>query len=307
MSNTVQIKRGIGQEQGGKGAPPDGSLAPYELGINIIDGQLYFGGPIEGDKYGAAQGIKVAKAEGAIKIVDENGSECSVGSSAGPIYLSNGKFLPCGGDATIPGTIDYAKALNPGATIVTDLEKNNAATFTGAENSQTIVGATGVLPVSKGGTGATTADAARTNLGLTKSNLVDLVYPIGSIYMSVNSTSPGTLFGGTWEAITGRFLLAQNSKYDAYKAGEMGGSVTTTLTVNNLPSHSHSGIYYTNDSNVTSQVSFNNGSQGYKLDYGKDDAAADTASRFKTGNTGKGTSFSIMPPYLAVYVWKRTA
>jgi hypothetical protein len=85
--------------------------------------------------------------------------------------LSNGKFLSCGGDATIPGTIDYAKALNPGATIVTDLEKNNAVTFTGAENSPTIIGATGVLPISKGGTGATTAQSARQSLGITPENI----------------------------------------------------------------------------------------------------------------------------------------
>lgn len=160
MSNTIQIKRGKRK--------PDYLLAPYELGIDINDGQLYYGGPISNNKYGKAQGIK---AEGAIKIVDDNGNGCSVGSSAGPIYLSNGKFLPCGDDATIPGTIDYAKALNPGATIVTNLQEDKPAIFTGAENSQTIIGATGVLPISKGGTGATTAQNARQSLGITPENI----------------------------------------------------------------------------------------------------------------------------------------
>ena len=55
-------------------------------------------------------------------------------------------------------------------------------------------------------------------------SLFDLIYPIGSIYMSMNSTNPSLLFGGTWEQISGKFLWATGST-----PGQTGGSQTVTL------------------------------------------------------------------------------
>ncbi len=80
--------------------------------------------------------------------------------------------------------------------------------------------------------------------------MLDTIYPVGSIYMSVNNVSPSTLFGGTWEAIQDRFLLAAGS---TYTAGDTGGSATHTpggilsggavgnhtLTVAETPAHTH--------------------------------------------------------------------
>lgn len=62
-------------------------------------------------------------------------------------------------------------------------------------------------------------------------------YPVGAYYISSSSTSPATLFGGTWTQITNRFILAAGS---SYSVGSTGGSATKTLTTDNLPSHSHS-------------------------------------------------------------------
>lgn len=59
--------------------------------------------------------------------------------------------------------------------------------------------------------------------------MLDTIYPIGSIYMSVNNVSPSTLFGGTWEAIQDRFLLAAGS---TYTAGDTGGAVNHTPSGN---------------------------------------------------------------------------
>ena len=70
-----------------------------------------------------------------------------------------------------------------------------------------------------------------------KENFLNLVYPIGSIYWSSNNTNPGTLFGGTWTQIKDRFILAAG---DYYSNGATGGAATVTLTVSNMPSHSHS-------------------------------------------------------------------
>lgn len=70
-----------------------------------------------------------------------------------------------------------------------------------------------------------------------KAQLYDKIYPIGAIYMSINSTDPGTLFGGTWERIKDTFLLSAG---DTYSAGATGGEATHTLTVDEMPSHTHS-------------------------------------------------------------------
>ena len=64
-----------------------------------------------------------------------------------------------------------------------------------------------------------------------KSTIIDLVNPVGSIYTSMDSTSPAEKFGGTWEQIVDRFL------YCASSSGTTGGS--TTITTANLPSHTH--------------------------------------------------------------------
>ena len=70
-----------------------------------------------------------------------------------------------------------------------------------------------------------------------KENFLNLVYPVGSIYLSSNNTNPGTLFGGTWTQIKDKFILAAG---DYYSNGATGGAATVTLSVSNMPSHSHS-------------------------------------------------------------------
>lgn len=114
------------------------------------------------------------------------------------------------------------------------------------------------------------------------------VYPVGSIYLSVNATSPASLFGGTWERIEDRFLLAAGS---TYTAGDMGGEASHTLTVSEMPSHNHA---YTIPGNET-------GTSWY--------GASGTAKGApqSSGDSGGGAAHNNMPPYLAVYMWKRVA
>ena len=76
--------------------------------------------------------------------------------------------------------------------------------------------------------------------------LLNLFYPVGSIYWSSNNTNPGTLFGGTWTQIKDKFILAAG---DSYSNGATGGAATVTLAVSNMPSHSHS---FTPSGNVSS-------------------------------------------------------
>lgn len=62
------------------------------------------------------------------------------------------------------------------------------------------------------------------------------LYPVGSVYISFNSTNPQTLFGGTWTRLKDRMLMASG---DSYAPNTTGGSATKTIGVTNLPAHNH--------------------------------------------------------------------
>ena len=141
-------------------------------------------------------------------------------------------------------------------------------------------------------TKAETSDLA-TKVDVTSLNAYwQTIYPIGAIYMSVSSTSPATLFGGTWSALTDRFLIGAGS---AYTAKTTGGETTHTLTVAEMPSHRHG----------ASEGQFH----AYTGSNGADTVSGGT--NFKsiqyTAYAGDGGAHNNMPPYLAVYMWKRIA
>ena len=72
--------------------------------------------------------------------------------------------------------------------------------------------------------------------------LMQLIYPIGSLYWSSKDTNPATLFGGTWVQIKDKFILACG---DTYINGATGGSSTVNLTIEQIPSHTHTGPSHT--------------------------------------------------------------
>ena len=131
---------------------------------------------------------------------------------------------------------------------------------------------------------------AHTHLSSDVTDLIDVIYPVGSIYMSVNNVSPSTLFGGTWEQIKDTFLLASGTNY---ATGTTGGEATHTLTIDEMPSHNHR-QYNKYRSNTGSYSSFGGTANSNQVD------------RY-TDNTGGGQAHNNMPPYLVVNVWKRTA
>lgn len=125
--------------------------------------------------------------------------------------------------------------------------------------------------------------------------ILDNVYPVGSIYLSVNSTNPKTLFGGTWEQIQGKFLFGMSSDYPA---GSTGGEATHQLTQDEMPKHNHV-IYYPND-----------GGPDVGAAIGFPEAGSNKtwwAAACMTGGTGGNAAHNNMPPYLSIYIWKRTA
>lgn len=139
------------------------------------------------------------------------------------------------------------------------------------------------------------SDIGASGGGVDVSTVLDKVYPVGSIYMSVNSTNPKTLFGGTWVQIKDRFLLAAGT---TYKAGATGGEAAHTLTESEMPSHNHA-VYYPNA-----------GADDHSAPGNYPDGPSDStyyAIGSYTSSAGGDRAHNNMPPYLAVYVWKRTA
>ena len=187
--------------------------------------------------------------------------------------------------------------------------------------------------------------------------VISKVYPVGSIYMSVNDTGPGTLFGGTWQQIQGKFLLGASS---GHTAGSTGGAETVTLSAGNIPAHTHTIPDHThtvpnhihtvpahthtatastagvhshdirrtmNAASGSARYAFEGSANVFKptLDAGAHTHTITVASKAafnttssgtcttgsggsgNTGSTGSGSAVGIMPPYLAVYMWQRTA
>ena len=158
-------------------------------------------------------------------------------------------------------------------------------------------------------------------------------YPIGAYYISSSPTSPATLFGGTWVQVKDRMILAVGDTYNS--AGLTGGSATTKLVVNNIPSHNHScdttgnhthtgTTSWGGDHTHTLRASIHGGGNWHEGNDGDEGMATITTSSagghnhsFTTsaagdhthsiGYTGSGTAFNTISPYITAYVWRRTA
>ena len=156
---------------------------------------------------------------------------------------------------------------------------------------------------------------------------VDLIYPIGSVYMNFNNVNPSALFGGTWERLgVGRTLISAGggtsptgdaNTYTGwgnwngtnnttwFPSGEKGGCVDHVLTINEMPNHNHAPaldvdghpFYWGGDNNGLINIQADNfpWTAGYN------------GSMVRTAYTGGSQAHTNMPPYLAVYMWKRTA
>ena len=119
------------------------------------------------------------------------------------------------------------------------------------------------------------------------------IYPVGAIYMSTVSTSPASLFGGTWEQLENRFLLGAGSK----SAGATGGEETHTLTQAEMPRHTHS---------VNAVYPFTAGGSYPYVPYTNTNTPYGEFSGV-VSETGGSDAHNNMPPYLVVYMWKRVA
>lgn len=226
---------------------------------------------------------------------------------------------------------------------------NAANTFSSTNTFNSTCKFASTVTISKTPTATTDAankayvDSKGIDLDTLKNMLLEINYPVGSIYMSVKNVSPQSFLGGTWEAMDdGRVLIGANS---TYPAGSTGGEATHKLTTNEMPSHNHGGSTSSAGShyhgvgtlNVTGELEAGPNNQGFasgafyyerqggstiggnvdRMDIvGFDASDGFTGSTSSAGShshsvtinsTGGNIAHNNMPPYLAVYMWKRTA
>lgn len=182
---------------------------------------------------------------------------------------------------------------------------------------------------------------------LTNSELLSLVYPVGSIYTSVNNTNPGSFLGGTWVSFgAGRTLIGVSSSDDDFSAAQKtGGAKQVTLSTDQMPSHTHSGSTDSGDGNhnhnaQTAEASLEGTFTAFR---GTTGGIVSSAGASESNVGGKGTTrenlkisadhqhqininnsgahvhgfttesaggsepIDILPPYITVYFWRRTA
>ena len=119
-------------------------------------------------------------------------------------------------------------------------------------------------------------------------------YPVGSIYIAYNHTNPSQLFGGTWVRMTDGFLWASR---ETDTIGQTGGEKTHTLTMNEMPSHSHkqaAALTSAGSVAASNTMRYSNDSTSY-------------LGSLESGTTGGGQAHNNMPPYIQVSIWRRTA
>ena len=165
-----------------------------------------------------------------------------------------------------------------------------------------------------------TAQSSLINGKLDKADLLDLVYPVGAIYMSVNSTNPSILFGGTWSRLEDRFLLAAGN---TFPNGSTGGSKDAVVVSHNHTQNPHNHtppadfMYFLA---ANGNIMVNGWNRNWPATGGSayfvytDQTGADSINEYRNtssvqpsiSSSGVSGTDRNMPPYIAVYMWKRT-
>ena len=251
----------------GSGTPTAEQLEEFELGYSTSENRLY------------------TKVGNDIRPIAEKTSLSDLGVTASSEELNK-----------LQGATVTTQELNFSKGVTSPIQTQLDGKAKGAHNHSTSDVTSGTLPIERGGTGVTSV----AEIGL-------LSYPVGSIYVSTNSTSPAALFGGTWTQIKDRFLLGAG---DSYANGATGGEATHTLTINEMPNHDHTVRTTRTESYPAYWHSTHTGS----TDSSKGWAYLSTAGSANSGvgslyveKVGGGAAHDNMPPYLAVYIWQRTA
>jgi len=243
------------------------------------------------------------------------------GTSVG-LNVGSGKTLTVGGTLDVNGTIDCEGGAIDNTTIGASTASTGAFTTLSSSSTATLASITcagtstlttvdinggaidgTAIGASSASTVAATTVTASSHINTTGgqvqvngTNIFEKIYPIGSIYINAtNSTNPGTLLGfGSWTAFgAGKVPVGiDSSDSDFDTAEETGGAKTHTLSVSELPAHTHT-------INFTAQGDAFGGTPAMSVQSG--------GLTKTTSSTGSGSAHNILQPYIVVYMWKRTA
>ncbi len=150
-----------------------------------------------------------------------------------------------------------------------------------------------------------TLDSVSVGMGI-----LNAIYPVGSIYMTMADTSPSVLFPGTeWAKVEGRFLLGTSEDYET---GSTGGEAEHTLTEDEMPAHGHemteAGGHAHSGWSGGWMGTFPPSSPGNNIPLNMSGSTStDGSHTHPLAQTGGGKAHNNMPPYLAVNIYRRTA
>ena len=249
-----------------------------------------------------------------VAVNGENKNQCKITfkcSNANGSHLSSSLPIDLGGDMASTYSV---------CAIIEDVYSNPI------ESSAKKVYGVRVMNVSADGTGIAFGQMATGSNRFEINNdvyikgtlLIDLIYPIGSIYMSANSTNPGELFGGTWVAWgSGRVPVGvKASDTDFATAEKTGGEKTHKLTTSEMPSHTHTipssgghnhmGYYRSVVSGGGNYVTLGASTTGDVTETANKITSSEGAHTHTPNNTGGGTAHNNLQPYITCYMWKRT-
>lgn len=269
-------------------APGDGTVGTAEIADGTVTTAKLADGAASGVKLAAA----TSTARGGVKVgsglsVTSDGTLSATGYTLPAATTSKlgGVSVSTGLSVTTAGALSVKAAT---ASAIGGVKPSTGLSVTSAGALSVKAATTSSLGGVSVGSGLSVTTAGALSVAVT--TILQAVYPVGSVYANYsNSTNPATLLGfGTWAAIGGRFLLGADS---AYTAGSTGGEAEHTLTVDEIPSHRHG---YTAPSR-------NSGTE-WIGEYG-----TGASQQLNSDYAGGGGAHNNMPPYVAVYLWRRTA
>lgn len=282
------IPQGATGPQGPKGDPGDGGVVsvngvqPDESGnvtigaSNITTGILALtnGGTGAGNAEGANQNLK------AFHIV---GTAADANTA-----LTIGLYATTSATKNLPSGLQFGNLLNIA----------NAYTF----NNQTGIIDQFFIPI--GGKGIWRRSNYNTNEWTKWILAASDAYPVGSIYMSYSSTSPASIFGGTWTQIKDRFLVGVGS---SYSAGNTGGANTVKLLKDHLPDVQVTPLVIGDRFITADDTADLTTPDGWITVSSSGTVPVRWGGNWGTAILGSGIAHENRPPYFAVYMWRRTA